>query len=31
MFRAPSSNARRDMTVNMVVPTSGNLLVKRKG
>src|SRR5258708_1564096 len=29
MFRAFSSAARRDMTVNIVVPTSGNLLVNR--
>src|SRR5580692_9558778 len=27
MFRAFSSAARRDITVNIVVPTSGNLLV----
>src|SRR5258708_21681463 len=29
MFRGFSSAARRDMTVNIVVPTSGNLLVNR--
>ena len=29
MFRAFSSAARRDITVNIVVPTSGNLLVNR--
>src|SRR5450631_1930118 len=29
MLSAPSSCARRDITVNMVVPTSGNLLWKR--
>jgi hypothetical protein len=31
MLSAPSSSARRDITVKMVVPTSGNLLSKRKG
>src|ERR1700722_17110613 len=30
MLSAPSSSARRDITVNMVVPTSGNLLLKCK-
>src|SRR5580698_8941611 len=29
MFKAFSSAARRDITVNIVVPTSGNLLVNR--
>jgi hypothetical protein len=29
MFRASSSIARRDITVNIVVPTSGNLLLNR--
>src|SRR5258705_10434197 len=30
MFRAFSSIARRDITVKIVVPTSGNLLLNRK-